>query len=161
MPDGPGFDAAALPGGPPYLLEVIVALERHDFRPRPQIDGRVVFNAAYEIPRHGVGQSVPAHEHVNASAFVRQVHRCLTGGVATADDGDLLPRAHLTLHLGGGVVDSRTFEPREVLDRGPAILRAGCYDHTPRRHLRTVIHRDGVRMAAAGDARRTFCHRHL
>ena len=83
-------------------------------------------------------------------------HRSLTGGVATADDDDLLALAELRLHRRCAVVHARAFELREVVERRLAILGAGSDDHRARRDAPTILHLHGVRRSIAGQLRGAF-----
>src|SRR6266545_2289773 len=80
------------------------------------------FDAADEVARHGLGQAVPADEHVHPLRGLREEHGRLTRGVCAAHDGDLLIRAQLRLHRGGGVVHAGALEARQVLNRQAPVL---------------------------------------
>ena len=52
---------------PRHALEVLVAFEADDLRARAQRDGRILLDAANEIARHRLGESLAANEHVHVS----------------------------------------------------------------------------------------------
>jgi len=71
---------------PGNTFEMILALESDDFRARPQIDRRILFNALDQIPRHARGQSTGTHQHVDAFGGLREKYGRLSGRVSSAHD---------------------------------------------------------------------------
>ncbi len=61
---------------------------------------------------------------MNPLGVARQKHRGLAGGIAAADQHDLLFRAQPRLDRGGPVPDAAAFEFFQVFDLGPPIARA-------------------------------------
>ena len=141
---------------PPDPFDMPVSFQGDDLCACAQDNRGVVLDAANEIARHRVCQPVAADQYLHASGGLREKHRRLTGGVATADDDDLLAHAQLRLHLRRAVVHARAFELREVIERRLAVLGAGGDDQRARRDARPVVHLHGVRRPIAGQLRGAF-----
>src|SRR6266550_4001292 len=107
---------------PRDLLNVSVPFQTHDLRARVQLDARMGFDAADEVARHGLRQAVTADEHVHPLRGLREEHGRLARGVCASDDSDLLIRAQLRLHRGGGVIHAGALEARQVLNRQAPVL---------------------------------------
>ncbi len=99
-----------------------------------QHDVRAVLDPLDEVPRHALRQPRAAHEDVHPDRAVREEDGRLSGGVATSDDGDLLPLAQLRLDVGGAVHDTRALESRELGEDRLPIPRAAGDDDGPRAH---------------------------
>ena len=81
---------------------------------------------------------------LHAARVTRQVHRRLSGGVAAADDVDVLAGELARLRRGRAVEDARA---RQLVDAGhvqPPVLDAGGEDHRPRGRLFLVAQLDDV-----------------
>src|SRR5580693_3860989 len=68
-------------------------------------------------------------------------HRCLAGGVAAANDRDLLAVAQLGFERGGPVPDPTTFKLCKSRHSGTAIARAARNDHRARSQRAAVFER--------------------
>src|SRR5262249_32774541 len=102
---------------PADALETGVTLERMDLRARVDRDAWAVLDAAHEIARHGLGQTVRAHQDVDVPGGLGEEDRRLAGGVASAHHdhllAPLLARAEPGFHLRRGVVPPRALEHRQ------------------------------------------------
>ena len=123
------------------------ALERPSSRRRApttsvlkhQFDVRRGLDALDQIARHAGAEPAAADHHVDLAGMAGEKHRGLPGGIAAADQHDLLVRAQPRLDRRGPVPDAAAFELREILDLGPAVARAarhhdGSRAHQLRRH---------------------------
>ena len=125
--DDPGLTVTALDA-----LEMPNAVERHELGSRVNRNRRMVVDATYEVPRHRLCQGILANEQVDVPGGLREEHRGLAGGIASADDDDLLSDAQLRLHARGRVVHAGAFELRHVWNRRLAVLCPRRDDQRPR-----------------------------
>jgi len=93
---------------------------------------------------------------VHAFGGLREKHRRLSRGVATADHHDVVVDTQLRLHRRRGVVHARAFELGEVLERRLPVLCARGDDHRPRRNAHPVINLHGIRVSVAREPGRAF-----
>src|ERR1700733_7125816 len=100
-----GFPLAARPDG---VLQSIGAVEFRELRARVQGDVRRLFDAANEILRHALGQTVGADQHVHAPTGPGEKDRSLARGITAADDRDLFGRTQRSLQVSGSIVDATT-----------------------------------------------------
>jgi hypothetical protein len=122
MSDVMPLDDARAAVAPLDAIEVPVAVERHEFRSRPQRNRRMLLYSTNEVGRHRICQPVLADQEVDALGRLREKHRSLTRGVPPAHDHDLVSPAQLRLHARGGVVHARPFELRQVCEGRLTVL---------------------------------------
>ena len=97
------------------LLECAVAFERGQLRLRVHHDGRVVFNAANQIARHGVRQT----RHREPSMWTRRAVEARNtaacpAALPAADNRDIRAYAQLRFGWRRAVVDAGAFEYGQV-----------------------------------------------
>src|SRR5262249_42892782 len=148
-PDVVRLDLASPIVAPADPLELSVAVQRNDLRAGTQDDLGALFDAANQVARHRVRQSVSAAQHVYARRGLREEPGSLSGGIATTDDSDLLVDTELSLHRRRTIVNTGAFKRRKVLERRLAILRAGGDDHRARSYRRSAVNLYGVSLAIA------------
>ena len=78
VPDVVGLGVAWLIA-PAHAFEMMTTFEGDDFGVGSEHDGRILFDAANQIARHGLRQPARPHEHVHAFRGLRQKHRGLAG----------------------------------------------------------------------------------
>ena len=81
-----------------------------------------------QILRHALFQRAAAHHQGHGAGVVGEEHRRLAGGVAGADQVDVLALGDAGLAAGGAVVDALADQPVEALDGDPAPVDAGGED---------------------------------
>ena len=131
--------------------------------PRAQGDGGIVLDAADQVARHGLRQSLRAHEHVHVLGGLGEEHRGLARRVAPAHHDDLF----LPGRAGPPRRSRRSTRPRlrtasRFSTASLRYSRARGDDDGPRGHGRSVVDSHGVRCALAAPARvRPVRHAHL
>jgi hypothetical protein len=81
-------------------------------------------DAVDEILRHRRFESLAAHHEMEMLHFRREEHDSLAGGIAAADQRNLLSLAELRLHRRGPIGNAGAFKLGEVRDRRPAVAGA-------------------------------------
>ena len=89
---------------------VVVAFEADHFGVEHQFDVRRRLDALDQIARHAGAEPAAAHHHVDLAGMAGQEHRGLPGGIAAADQHDLLAGAQLRLDRRGPVPDAAALE---------------------------------------------------
>src|SRR5258707_1980043 len=115
-----------------HTLEMLISLERHDFRVRLQLNRWTLFDPSNQVPRHGLGETILSYEDVHTPSRGCEIHGRLACGVAASDNEHLLAGAELGFHLRGSIVNAGAFELLQVLDARLSIFRTACNDHRPR-----------------------------
>ena len=95
---------------------------------------------------------------MHPAGVLRQVHDCLAGRVAAADDHDLLVAAELGFHVGGGIVDPRALEGGEFREVELPVLDPAGHQHATGAEPGPVG--EGDDSLAAVDPERPHRHRH-
>ena len=101
-----------------------VAFKPDDLGLRVQRHIRKRLDAVDEILRHRRLEPLPAHHEMEMLHLRREEHDSLAGGIAAADERNLLTLAELCLHGGGPIGNARAFELGKIRDRRPAVARA-------------------------------------
>ncbi len=92
---------------------------------------------------------------------LRHVNGGLAGGIASADDDNVVVAAELGFHEGGAVIDALSFEKGEISDARFVVLRAGSDDDRARGEFDAVIEHDFVGAAGAFEAHHIAGDHHL
>ena len=92
---------------------------------------------------------------------LRHVNGGLAGGIASADDDNVVVAAELGFHEGGAVIDALSFEKGEISDARFVVLRAGGDDDRARGQFDAVIEHDFVGAAGAFEAHHVAGDHHL
>ena len=134
----------------PHSLEAALGrpLERDDLRFRHQFDVRRRRDPVDQIARHALGEARAPHQHAHLRNVGGQKDGALPGGIAAADDNDLLAGAQARLDRRRPVPDAPAFEARDIGDRRAAI--AGAAGHDDRSRLDAVAAFRFERQGAVG-----------
>ena len=92
---------------------------------------------------------------------LRHVNGGLAGGIASADDDNVVVAAELGFHEGGAVIDALSFEKGEISDARFVVLRAGGDDDRACGQFDAVIEHDFVGAAGAFEAHHVAGDHHL
>jgi len=99
------------------LERSVVAFEAGDFRPRQHLDVGKSLDAVDQVARHAGLQARPAHQDPDLGDLARQIDHRLTGRIAGAHQGHLLPGAELAFERRSPIVHARRLEGFEALAR--------------------------------------------
>ena len=85
---------------------------------------------AREVTRHALREIVSPYDEEYLCRALREIHRCLPGGIAGSGDDHRGATAELSFERGGSVVDARAFEFFATLGFDAAVIRASGDEHT-------------------------------
>ena len=85
--------------------------------------------AIHQVAGHALAEVVAPDDQVNLAGAAGEKDRRLARRVAATHDSDLVPRAHLRLGLGGGVVDAQALELFESRNVGAPVAGTGGDDY--------------------------------
>ena len=86
---------------------------------------------------------------MNLAGILRQVNRCLSGRIATANHDHIVFPAQLGLNVRSSVINSLAFKLLQVLDLRLVVLRAAGNDDAAGANSLAAIHAQLVRTALA------------
>ena len=142
---------AAEAAAPAHPLErsFLAAVEADHLGIEQQFDIRRGLDPLDQIARHAGAEAAAADHHVNLAGMARQKHRGLPGGIAAADQRDLLLGAEPRLDRRGPVPDAAALEAGEVFDIRPAVARAARHHDGARAHQLAAVGRKRQRAIVA------------
>ena len=122
-----------------HRLQAILAMQPHHLLPMHYADRRVRLQPARQITRHGRRQRRSTHQHMHAPRRPAQIHRRLAGRIPAAYNHRRGVLAIPRLDLGRRVINPRTLEMRQPVNRQQPILHAGRHNHRPSTHPLAII----------------------
>ena len=128
-----------------HLLEVPLAGQGPHLGLRQYLDAGIRLDAFDQIPRHGLGEVVPADGDQDLAPLLGHVDGGLPCRVPSTHDDDVPAAADPRFEVGGRVVDPGTLEALQIVDRQPAIAGPGGHDHRPTGDLAPVGQCDDVK----------------
>src|ERR1700733_16308821 len=131
---------------------MVLTVESCEFATVVNLDARILLDALDQIARHCLRETVRPHQHLHASAALRQEHRRLTCRVATADHNYSLLGAELCFHERGAVINAPTGGGIQVWERRPVVLRSHSEHNRARGNVLPTVKLAPVRTFVADQA---------